>query len=37
VQLQDKVPTLTEKTFRDFMLTAMQDHRILERFQAANL
>ncbi len=37
VQLQDKVPTLTEKTFRDFMLDAMQDRKILERFQAANL
>ena len=33
VQLQDKVPTLTEKTFRDFMITKMQKHEILERFQ----
>ena len=37
VQLQDKVPTLTEKTFRDFMLAAMQEREILERFQAASL
>ncbi len=37
VQLQDKVPTLTEKTFRDFMLESMQDRKILERFQAASL
>ncbi|MCK5912633.1 MAG: hypothetical protein KAG12_02060, partial [Desulfuromusa sp.] len=33
VQLQDKVPTLTEKTFRDFMITKMQKPEILERFQ----
>ncbi len=32
VQLQDKVPTLTEKTFRDFMLAGMQQKEILERF-----
>ena len=33
VQLQDKVPTLTEKTFRDFMITQMQKDEILHRFQ----
>ncbi len=33
VQLQDKVPTLTEKTFRDFMITRMQKDEILERFK----
>ena len=33
VQLQDKVPTLTEKTFRDFMLESMRQPEILERFQ----
>ena len=33
VQLQDKVPTLTEKTFRDFMVAAMQKADVLERFQ----
>jgi len=37
VQLQDKIPTLTEKTFRDFMLAGMQQKEILERFQAARL
>jgi len=35
VQLQDKVPTLTEKTFRDFMITRMQAAEILKRFQYA--
>jgi DNA-binding transcriptional LysR family regulator len=35
VQLQDKVPTLTEKTFRDFMITRMQTAEILKRFQYA--
>ncbi len=33
VQLQDKVPTLTEKTFRDFMIARMQKSEILERFK----
>lgn len=33
VQLQDKVPTLTEKTFRDFMLSNMQKGELLERFK----
>ena len=33
VQLQDKVPTLTEKTFRDFMIVGMQKAGVLERFQ----
>jgi len=33
VQLQDKVPTLTEKTFRDFMIAGMQKAEVLERFQ----
>jgi DNA-binding transcriptional LysR family regulator len=32
VQLQDKVPTLTEKTFRDFMIARMQKAEILKRF-----
>ena len=36
VQLQDKVPTLTEKTFRDFMLAGMRQPEILERFQAVS-
>lgn len=35
VQLQDKVPTLTEKTFRDFMMAKMQKTEILKRFQCA--
>ena len=35
VQLQDKVPTLTEKTFRDFMISRMQAAEILKRFQYA--
>lgn len=35
VQLQDKVPTLTEKTFRDFMLDNMRQPEVLERFQCA--
>ncbi|MDA3903142.1 MAG: LysR family transcriptional regulator [Desulfuromusa sp.] len=34
VQLQDKVPTLTEKTFRDFMIAGMQKAEVLERFQS---
>jgi len=33
VQLQDKVPTLTEKTFRDFMISNMQKSAVLERFK----
>ncbi len=33
VQLQDKVPTLTEKVFREFMLTGMQQTEIQKRFQ----
>lgn len=33
VQLQDKVPTLTEKTFRDFMLRAVEQHEVTRRFQ----
>jgi len=33
VQLQDKVPTLTEKVFREFMLTGMQKTEIQKRFQ----
>ncbi len=36
VQLQDKIPTLTEKTFRDFMLAGMRQPEILERFQAVS-
>lgn len=35
VQLQDKVPTLTEKTFRDFMIAGMQKADVLKRFQCA--
>ena len=35
IQLQDKVPTLTEKTFRDFMLEGMKKTEVLERFQYA--
>ena len=35
VQLEDKVPTLTEKIFRDFMITRMQTAEILKRFQYA--
>ncbi len=37
VQLQDKIPTLTEKTFRDFMLKGMQEEEIIKRFRAVNL
>jgi DNA-binding transcriptional LysR family regulator len=33
VQLQDKIPTLTEKTFRDFLLKAIQQQDVQERFQ----
>ncbi len=33
VQLQDKVPTLTEKTFRDFLLKAIRHKDVQERFQ----
>ncbi len=33
VQLQDKVPTLTEKTFRDFMLENMLAPDVLKRFR----
>ncbi|MFK5927415.1 MAG: LysR family transcriptional regulator [Desulfuromusa sp.] len=36
VQLQDKVPTLTEKTFRDFMIASMQKAEVLERFQCTS-
>ena len=36
VQLQDKIPTLTEKTFRDFMIASMQKNEILERFKYSN-
>ncbi len=36
VQLQDKVPTLTEKTFRDFMIAGMQKTEVLERFQCTS-
>jgi len=36
VQLQDKVPTLTEKTFRDFMIAGMQKAEVLERFQCVS-
>ena len=35
VQLQEKVPTLTEKTFRDFMIKGMQNSEIQKRFQYA--
>ena len=35
VQLQDKIPTLTEKTFRDFMIAGMQKADVLERFLCA--
>jgi len=35
VQLQDKVPTLTEKTFRDFMIVGTQKAEVLEWFQCA--
>lgn len=34
VQLQDKVPTLTEKTFRDFLLKEVQKKEIQERFSS---
>ena len=34
VQLQDKIPTLTEKTFRDFMLAEVKKADILKRFRA---
>jgi len=34
VQLQDKVPTLTEKTFRDFLLKEVQKKDIQERFSS---
>jgi len=35
VQLQDKVPTLTEKTFRDFMIAGMQKADVQKRFHCA--
>ncbi len=35
IQLQDKVPTLTEKKFRDFMIKGMQNSEIQKRFQYA--
>ncbi len=34
VQLQDKVPTLTEKVFRDFLLREVQQPEIQERFRS---
>lgn len=34
VQLQDKVPTMTEKVFRDFILTEVKKKEIRERFRA---
>jgi DNA-binding transcriptional LysR family regulator len=34
VQLQDKIPTLTEKVFRDFMLNEVQKDAIQERFRS---
>lgn len=34
VQLQDKIPTLTEKTFRDFMLAEVRKDEVLEKFRA---
>jgi DNA-binding transcriptional LysR family regulator len=34
VQLQDKVPTLTEKVFRDFMLKEVQLPEVQERFRS---
>ena len=33
VQLQDKIPTLTEKTFREFLLAGLRQAEIRERFQ----
>ena len=33
VQLQDKIPTLTEKTFRNFLLNAIKQEDVQERFQ----
>ncbi len=36
VQLQDKIPTLTEKTFRDFMIAKMKQTEILKRFQCTD-
>lgn len=33
VQLQDKIPTLTEKTFRNFLLKAIKQKDVQERFQ----
>lgn len=35
VQLQDKVPTLTEKTFRDFLLSEVKKDDIQQRFRSA--
>lgn len=37
VQLQDKKPTLTEKTFRDFMLTEVQKKEVREKFRAIEM
>lgn len=34
VQLQDKIPTLTEKVFRDFLLQEVEKPEIQERFMA---
>jgi DNA-binding transcriptional LysR family regulator len=34
VQLQDKVPTMTEKVFRDFILAEVQKKEIQERFRS---
>lgn len=36
VQLQDKVPTLTEKTFREFLLDRLRQAEIIERFQGVS-
>ncbi len=34
VQLQDKIPTMTEKAFRDFLLKEVQKQEIQERFRS---
>lgn len=34
VQLQDKRPTLTEKTFRDFLLAEVRKEEVLKKFRA---
>jgi len=33
VQLLDKIPTLTEKVFREFLLQEVQQHEVTGRFQ----